>query len=177
MTRELHDLDRDIRDLGDGLQKLLTLVIKILRTHNVNLVDDNKNRLVGKQGLDGVEKLDLVLNGETALLGQIHEVENTRSDVGNSVNRLHLNVVHLLSRTIKNTGSINSLESQVLVVEVTNVQRLGGESIGLDLNISSGDRSEEGRLTHIRVTANQQSSGIGINGRKTAQMLSNLLKI
>jgi hypothetical protein len=70
--------------LEDRLQLSLELWRQIFRSGDINLVDDKENELVREEGLDASEKLDLGLDGITALLGQIHEVHNGGSQVSNS---------------------------------------------------------------------------------------------
>jgi hypothetical protein len=78
---------------------------------------------------------------------------------------------------IENTGGIDGLESQILVIKVTNKQTLGGESIGLDIHVGAGDASEEARLANVGVTADEQGPGVGVDGRKTTKMLADLIQI
>ena len=78
---------------------------------------------------------------------------------------------------VQDSGGINDLPTQVLVVRVTHVQRLGRESVGLDLNIGTGDLVDETRFANIGKATDEQSSGIGINGWETTQMLPNLFEI
>lgn len=78
---------------------------------------------------------------------------------------------------VKDTGGVDGLESQVLVVKVTNKQTLGGESVGLDIHVGAGDASEEARLSNVGVTADKQGPGVGVDGRKTTKMLADLVKI
>lgn len=78
---------------------------------------------------------------------------------------------------VKDTRSINCLESQVLIVEMSDEQALSGESIWLDIDISSGNALQETRLSDIRITADQERAGVWVDRWKTAQMLSNLVKI
>jgi len=97
--------------------------------------------------------------------------------VGNSSDRLHFNGVHLLQRVVQNTGSVDGLESQHLVVEVTDEQTLCGESVGLNVDIGAGDVLEETRLSNVGVTADEECAGVGVDGGQTAQMLANLLEV
>ena len=97
--------------------------------------------------------------------------------MGNSGDRLHFNGVHLLQRVVENTGGIDGLEAQVLVIEVTNEQGLGGESIGLDIDIGAGDVFQEAGLSDVGVTADQKSAGVGVDRGQTTQMLANLLQV
>ena len=97
--------------------------------------------------------------------------------MGNSSDRLHFNGVHLLQRVVQNTGSVDGLESQHLVVEVTDEQTLCGESVGLNVDIGAGDVLEETRLSNVGVTADEECAGVGVDGGQTAQMLANLLEV
>ena len=65
-------------------------------------------------------------------------------------NGLHLDGVPLFQRMVKDTGRVNNLPTQVLVVGVTHVQGLGGEGVGLNFDIRSGDLVDEAGFTNIR---------------------------
>ena len=56
---------------------------------------------------------------------------------------LHLDGVSLFQRMVQDTGGVDDLPTQVLVVRVAHEQRLGRESVGLDLNIGTGDLVDE----------------------------------
>ncbi|KAH3661414.1 hypothetical protein OGAPHI_006821 [Ogataea philodendri] len=148
----LHDLDS--RHLQHGFQQSSLRLIHVIHADDVRLVHHHKHRLVGKQRLDRVEQLDLGLDAETTLLRKIHEIQDTRPQMRNRIDTLHLDVVHLLCRTVQDTRGVNGLETQVLVVEMTHVQRLGGERVRLHLDVGLGDASEETGLTNVGVTAN-----------------------
>ena len=78
---------------------------------------------------------------------------------------------------IQDSGGVNDLPTQVLVVRVAHVQRLGRESVGLDLHISTGDLVDETRFANIGKATDEQSPCIGIDGGETTQMLSDLFKV
>jgi len=59
--------------------------------------------------------------------------------MGERRNGLHLDRVALLQWVVQNSGGVNHLPAQVAVVHVSHIQRLGGERIGLDVDIGSGD--------------------------------------
>ncbi|KAH3688918.1 hypothetical protein WICPIJ_000091 [Wickerhamomyces pijperi] len=143
-----HDLDSFVA-LDHFLEQVLSFLGQVFRLQDIGLIYDDQDGLVGEQRLDGVEQLDLVLDGEATLLGDIHE----------------------------DTWGIDGLESQVLVVKVPNVQGLGGEGVWLHLDIGLGDASQERRLTDVRVPTDQQGSGVRINGRQSTQVLSDLFQI
>ena len=92
-------------------------------------------------------------------------------------NTLHLDRVHLLQGMIQHSRGIDNLPSEVLVVHVTDKERLGGESVGLNVDIRSSDLVDKGRLSNVRVSADEESSGSGVDGRKTGHVLSDLLEI
>jgi hypothetical protein len=97
--------------------------------------------------------------------------------MGNGGDTLHLNGVHLLKRVIQNTGGIDGLEAEILVVEVTDKQTLCGESIGLNVDIGTSNALEETRLSDVGVTADKQCSSVGVDRRQTAEMLADLIEV
>lgn len=97
--------------------------------------------------------------------------------MGNGSDTLHLDGVHLLERVVQDTGGIDGLEAQVLVVEVADEQGLGCEGIGLDIDVGAGDAAQEARLADIGVAADEQGAGVGVDGGQTAEMLANLVEI
>jgi hypothetical protein len=178
----LHGVARQLQDfnltrLEHSLELLLGLWVELIRAHKIDLVDDDRDELIGKQGLDVIEERDLRSDRVTALLAKVHEVENVRAKMSNSTDGLMLNSVHLLERVVQDTGRIDSLKSQHLVVEVAHVQTLGRERIRLHLNVCPGDGLQERGLADIGEAGNDKCARVGINGGKTTQMLSNLLEV
>lgn len=167
----------DILCLEDLLQLLLVLGLQVLRTADINLVNDNEHNLVGEQGLNAVEKLDLIADGVSTLLGKIHEVENSGPQVSNSGDRLHFNCVHLLERVVQNSGGINSLETEVFVIEMTDEQALSGEGVGLNIDVCAGDIAQEAGLSDVGVSTNQESTSVGVDRGQTTQVLADLLQV
>lgn len=47
----------------------------------------------------------------------------------------------------------------------------------MDVDISSSDLVNEGRLSNVGVTTDEKSSGVGVDGRETGDMLSNFLEV
>lgn len=106
--------------------------------------------------------------------------------------RLHL---HVLQGVIKNTRGVDTLESEILVVEMSNEQGLGGECIGLNIDVGARDgwhkvsmrqglvagllklTAKEGTLADVGEAGNKKSPGVGVDRGQTAQMLSNLLEV
>lgn len=95
----------------------------------------------------------------------------------NSSDGLHLDSVHLLQRMVQNTRSVDSLESKIFVIEVADEQTLGSEGIWLNIDVGSGHTLQEARLSYIGVSADEESSGVGIDRGETAQMLSDLVEV
>lgn len=67
--------------------------------------------LVGKKRPDVVEQLQLLLQRVTTLLGNIHDVQDGRSQVSQSRDGLHLNGVPLLQRVVQDTGGVHHLRA------------------------------------------------------------------
>lgn len=94
-----------------------------------------------------------------------------------SGNRLHLNGVHLLERVVEDSGRVDDLPPEVLVVHVADEERLGGEGVGLDVDIGASDLVHEGGLSDVGVSANEESTGGGVDGGETGHVLANLLEV
>lgn len=94
-----------------------------------------------------------------------------------SGNGLHLNSVSLIKRMVQDTRGINHLPSCVLVVSVPHKQRLGCESVRLDVNICISHIVDQTRFSNVWVSCQDEGSCIGVDGRKSSQMLPNLLEI
>jgi hypothetical protein len=147
----------------NGVEHRLALRVEVFRTDNVDLVDDDEGRLVGEEGLDRLVKLalweeggeslfapqreregtNLSLHRETALLRQIHEVHNAGAEMSESGDGLHLDGVHLLEGVVENSGSVDNLPAEVLVVHVSNEERLGGKGVRLNVDVGAGDLVDE----------------------------------
>lgn len=88
---------------------------------------------------------------------------------------LHLNRVHVLQRMVQDSRCINDLPSQVLVIQVSNKEGLCGERVWLDINVRSSDLVNEGGLSDVGVAADEEGTGVGINGGETGDVLAHLL--
>lgn len=97
--------------------------------------------------------------------------------MGNGSDGLHLNCIHLLQRMVEDSGSVDGLETEVLVVEVTDEQTLRRECVRLHINIRSGNALQEAGLSNIGIAANQQRSRVRVDGGQTTQMLADLVKV
>ena len=128
----------------EGLVHLLARIVELLRPGRVNLVDDDKDGLVGEKRLDGLEELDLSLEREAALLGEVEEVHDAAAQVGERGDGLHLDRVHLLERVVEHSRRVDDLPAEVLVVHVPDKQRLGRKSVRLHVDVRAGDLVDEG---------------------------------
>ena len=97
--------------------------------------------------------------------------------MGNGGDTLHFDGVHLFQRMIENTRSVNGLESQIFVIKMTDEQTLGSEGVGLDINIGTGNASQETRLANIGISTDEEGSSVGVDGRQTTKMLTHLIQI
>ena len=119
--------------IDEALDHGLLVGIERLPRLGVNLVDNDDELLVGKQGLDGLEQTDLLLEGIPALLGDVDEVQDRAREVGQGRDGLHLDGVALLEGVVEDAGSVDDLPPQVAVVAVADEEGFGGEGIGLDV--------------------------------------------
>ena len=78
---------------------------------------------------------------------------------------------------VQNSWRINDLPSHVSIVQVSNKQRLGGESIRLDIYIRTSDLVDERRFADIGVSTDQEGSSGRVYSGKTGDMLTDLLKV
>lgn len=80
-------------------------------THLQSSYDMLPSDLVGEQGSDAVEELQLLLQGVAALLRNIHDVKNRCPEVSQSRDGLHLDGVPLLQRVVKDPGGVHHLHT------------------------------------------------------------------
>ena len=112
---------------------------------------------------------------------EVHQVEHARAEMGERRDGLHLNRVALLQRVVQQSGRVNHLQTcvtlshvvhrahlpaQILVVCVSNKERLCRERIRLDLDVRAGDGVDEGRLADVGEARHNQRARVGIDGRQ-----------
>mmetsp|Transcript_36018 Transcript_36018/g.76805 ORF Transcript_36018/g.76805 Transcript_36018/m.76805 type:complete len:233 (-) Transcript_36018:65-763(-) len=78
---------------------------------------------------------------------------------------------------IQDTRRIDDLPPHVIVVQVTNKQRLSGEGVRLHIDVCGGDDVHEGGLTDIGVAGQNHGSRRRVDGGQTAEMLANLFEV
>mmetsp|Transcript_9043 Transcript_9043/g.20113 ORF Transcript_9043/g.20113 Transcript_9043/m.20113 type:complete len:290 (-) Transcript_9043:7-876(-) len=113
---------------------------------------------------------------EAAMLRNVHEEQDGCRQMRQSRDGGHLNTVAILQRMIQDAGSINHLPLHVVVVQMTNEQGLGGESIRLDIHIGIGDNVHERGLPNVGVACQNQCPCCRIDRWQSAQVLSHLFQ-
>jgi hypothetical protein len=101
---------------------ILIFLVQFVEFLQIDLGEDDDDGLVGEQGLDSFIEGDLLVNRVTAGFRDIDKVQDTSLKMGQSSDGLHFNVVQLVQRLIQNTGGIDNLPSDVVVISVTNEQ-------------------------------------------------------
>mmetsp|Transcript_25357 Transcript_25357/g.59748 ORF Transcript_25357/g.59748 Transcript_25357/m.59748 type:complete len:390 (+) Transcript_25357:1345-2514(+) len=172
-----HGHERTVRVLGQGFDHFFLFRIECLPGLFVDLVDDEDELFVCKQGFDAAEQRALLLDGVPTVLGNITKVQDTAGQVGKSNNGLHFNGVSLFQGMIQDSRRIDNLPAQVLVVAVTNKQRFGGKGIRLDIDVATGDFVHETRLSYVGQAAHEDRSGVRIQCGKTRKMFSDFFQI
>ena len=152
-----------IWDLGQLFNFFFLIFVEILVGLYIDLSQANDERLSGKQWLDRIEKLNLLLDSVAARLWNIQHKQNCSIQVSQCSNGLHLNSISLVEGVIKDTGRVKNLPRSVFVFSVTNKQILSSESVGLHINISIGHVVDERRFTDVGETSHNQSAWISIN--------------
>lgn len=90
---------------------------------------------------------------------------------------LHLDRVHLLEGVVEDSGSVDNLPAEVLVVHVADEKTLGREGVGLDIDVGAGDLVDKRRLADVGVAADEEGTGGRVDGRETGHVLANLLEV
>ena len=71
---------------------------------------------------------------------------------------LHLDGVHLLQRVVKDTRGVYHLPSQVLVVHVTDEERLCGKGVRLYVYVCPGHLVDERGLAYVGVSTDEMGA-------------------
>mmetsp|Transcript_985 Transcript_985/g.2998 ORF Transcript_985/g.2998 Transcript_985/m.2998 type:complete len:246 (-) Transcript_985:17-754(-) len=78
---------------------------------------------------------------------------------------------------VEDSGGVDDLPPDVVVVEVPDEKRLSREGIRLHVHIRVGDNVHEGRLAHIGVACEDQRTSRRVDGRQTPEVLSDLFEV
>jgi len=85
----------------------------------INLIDDDDELFVGKEGLDGSEEGALLFNGESALFGNVDKVEDGAGEMSQSCDGLHFNGVPFFQGVVEDPGRVDDLPTQIAIVRVS----------------------------------------------------------
>mmetsp|Transcript_29777 Transcript_29777/g.70853 ORF Transcript_29777/g.70853 Transcript_29777/m.70853 type:complete len:342 (-) Transcript_29777:115-1140(-) len=163
-------------NLLHGVQELFLLCGQLIHLANISLVQDDQQRTVLEEGLDGVVEGHLRCQAEAAMLRDIHEKEHGRGQVSQSRDGRHLDAVPVLQGMVQNARSVDDLPLHVVVVQVSNEQRLGCEGILLHVHIRIGDNVHERGFPHVGIACQDQGPGGRIDGRQAPQVLPHLFE-
>lgn len=81
-----------------------------LDANQINLVGNDKQRLVGEKRLDALIQRHLLLDAVAAGFRDIDKEEDSAVKVCQCSDALHLDGVALLQRVIQNSGSVDNLQ-------------------------------------------------------------------
>jgi len=110
----------------------------------INFGEDNDERFSLEERLDRLEQRDLLVDSVATGFGDVEQEQDCGVEMGKCGHSLHFDRVSLVERVIQNSGRVNNLPLGVLVLAVTDEQVLGGESVGLHINVSIGNIIDEG---------------------------------
>lgn len=163
--------------LSKSLNECLIVLSELCELNEIDLGEYDHEGLGLEQGLDVLEQGDLLFDGISASLGYINEVEDASVQMSKSCDTLHFDSVTFIEGVIEHSWGIDDLPSGVLVVGVTYEQGLGGESVGLDIDVGISNVVHEGGFTDIRITCDDKCPGISIDLRQSTHVLSDFFKI
>ena len=164
--------------LGDPLLDDFLLVHgQILNSLDIAFVEQHQNRFVFEEWLDGIVEMDLFKDGVPALLTGIHYVDNATFEMGEGCHWLHLDCVHFFELVVKNSRGIDDLVPEVAVLGVADVEGLGGEGVGLDLNVGFAEAVDEAGLSNIGVAGQQNGPLVGVDGGQSPHMFPDFLEV
>ena len=90
------------------------------------------------------------------------------------VSSLHLDGIPLLERVVQDARRVDDLPPQVLVIGVPHEERLGGEGVGLHLDVGARYLVDEARLADVGEAGYQDGPRVRVDGWKTTEMLTDL---
>mmetsp|Transcript_45283 Transcript_45283/g.98246 ORF Transcript_45283/g.98246 Transcript_45283/m.98246 type:complete len:420 (-) Transcript_45283:60-1319(-) len=103
--------------------------------------------------------------------------EDRSLDMSQRCDGCHLDGIAVLQGVVQDTRGVDNLPPQVVVVHVPDVQRLGGERVGLDLHIGVGHNIHEAGLPDVGVPSHEEGPRVRVDGGQAPQVLSNLLQV
>lgn len=163
--------------LNPGPNRSLLLLTEILHPLQIHLIENNQDRFVLEERFDGMIQMDLLEHRVPALLGRIHEVYHAALEVGQGSDRLHFDCVHFLELVVQDARGVDYLETQVVELGVADVQSLGGEGVGLDLDVRPADAVDEAGFADVGVAGEQNGALVGVYGGQPRHMFPHLLEV
>ena len=87
---------------------------------------------------------------------------------------LHLDGIPLLERVVQDARCVDDLPPQVLVIGVPHEERLGGEGVGLHLDVCASYLVDETRLANVGEASYQDGPRVRVDGWKATEVLADL---
>lgn len=78
---------------------------------------------------------------------------------------------------VQDTRCVDDLPASIIIVQMADKEGFGGEGIGLNIDICSGDFVHEAGFADVGVAAADESSGRRVDSRQTAHVLSDLFEV
>jgi len=75
---------------------------------------------------------------------------------------------------IQNSRSVNDLPTQIFIISVADIKRLGGKSIRLNFHVCAGDLVNKAGFAYVWEARDEDGPRVGVDRGQTAQMLSYL---
>ena len=169
--------ERGVRVLHRLVHHLLLLRRQVLILQHVAFGAHQEQRLAGEERVDVAEQRELLLDRVRALAAQVNEVENGGLQVRHGGDGLHLVGVALLERVVQDSGRVDHLPANVVVVHVTEEERLGRERVGLHVHVRARHFVHEAGLADIGEAAQDQGTVRRVDRGETRHVLSHLLQV
>ena len=146
------------------------------RLEQIGLRGDDLQRRTGKQGLDFLKEMELLLGGRPARPARIEQEQGDRADVLEGGDGLLLDGVAVLHRPVEQTWSVEHLVRQATVGEVAHVELLGGEGVVVDLHRARREGADQRGLSDVRSATDHDDGLHGVEMRQLLQGLTRLAK-
>lgn len=90
---------------------------------------------------------------------------------------MHFNNVTFIQGVIEDTGGVDNLPRVEVVISVTKIEGLGSEGVRLNFDISTSNLVEEGGLTDVGETTNEEGTFIRVDRRETSNVLADIFEV
>ncbi|GIX61628.1 enoyl-CoA hydratase/carnithine racemase [Babesia caballi] len=143
----------------------------------VDFVEDDQGGLVLEERPDGVEEGHLLLDGVAARLADVDEEEHGAVNVREGGYGSHFDGVALVQGVVQQTGGVDDLPPEVVMVEVAHVEAFRGEAVGLHVHVGLADLVHEAGLAHVGVAGQQEGPGVWVYGGEPRHVLPDVLQV